>query len=271
MNAHTPESSSLGRGTEYPTAYDEGLLFPIPRAQARNEIGIHGALPFIGHDIWNAYELSWLDTRGKPVVETAQFIVPAESPNLIESKSFKLYLNSLNNERFASHDEVQAKVVAALSTAAGGEVTMRFGVPHTQAQQSGICIDDLPVTIASYGPPDAGLLRHDDTRVTEVLLTRLLKSNCPVTSQPDWATLTIDYSGPRLDRAALLEYIVSFRNHCEFHEQCVERIFNDLMTRTSPDRLSVIARYTRRGGLDINPWRATVNEDRIDFERDVRQ
>ncbi|QIK80831.1 NADPH-dependent 7-cyano-7-deazaguanine reductase QueF [Lysobacter sp. HDW10] len=271
MNSHTPESSQLGRGTAYPTAYDETLLFPIPRSQARDEIGIHGALPFIGHDVWNAYELSWLDAQGKPIVDTAQFIVPATSPNLIESKSFKLYLNSLNSANFASHEAVQARVTAALSKAAGAPVTLRFGVPHTQEEASGSCIDDLPVTIKTYGPPDARLLKHSAADVSEVLFSRLLKSNCPVTSQPDWATLTIDYSGPQLDRSALLEYIVSFRNHCEFHEQCVERIFIDLMTQTSPRRLSVTARYTRRGGLDINPWRATVNENRMEFVRDVRQ
>lgn len=271
MNAHTPEDSLLGRGTAYPEAYDESLLFPIPRAAARDEIGIRGALPFKGYDLWNAYELSWLDAQGKPVVDTAQFIIPADTPNLIESKSFKLYLNSLNNARFESREVVREKVAAALSAAAGGAVQMTFGVPDTQAAQKGLCIDHLPVTIESYGPPDAGLLQHDATHVTETLYTRLLKSNCPVTAQPDWATLTIHYSGPRLDQAALLRYIVSFRNHCEFHEQCVERIFNDILSRTAPARLSVIARYTRRGGLDINPWRATVNESPMVFVRDVRQ
>ena len=271
MSSHTPESSQLGRGTEYPTAYDETLLFPIARSQARDEIGIQGVLPFIGHDVWNAYELSWLDAQGKPIVDTAQFIVPATSPNLIESKSFKLYLNSLNNAHFASQEEVQACVTAALSKAAGAPVTMHFGVPHTRAEDTGECIDDLPVTIKTYGPPDARLLKHNANIVSEVLVSRLLKSNCPVTSQPDWATLTIDYSGPQLDRSALLAYIVSFRNHCEFHEQCAERIFIDLMTRCSLHRLSVTARYTRRGGLDINPWRATVNESRMEFVRDVRQ
>ena len=271
MNAHTPENSLLGQGTAYPEAYDESLLFPIPRAAARNEIGIRGALPFIGHDVWNAYELSWLDAQGKPVVNTAQFIIPADTPNLIESKSFKLYLNSLNNARFDSRDAVREKVTAALSAAAGGKVQMAFGVPHTQAEQHGVCIDDLPVAIENYGPPDAGLLKHASNTVSEVVYSRLLKSNCPVTAQPDWATVTIDYTGPQLDHAALLQYIVSFRNHCEFHEQCVERIFNDLMTRAAPARLSVVARYTRRGGLDINPWRATMNERPMRFERDVRQ
>lgn len=271
MSHPTPDHGPLGRGTDYPTAYDAALLFPIPRAQARREIGIAEPLPFIGHDIWNAYELSWLDPRGKPVVETAQFVVPADSPNLIESKSFKLYLNSLNNEQFADHSAVLAQVEAALSQAAGAPVRMSFGVPPTHGAEPGTCIDDLDVSIDSYGPPDAGLLRSGDEIVSEILYTRLLKSNCPVTSQPDWATLAIDYTGPRLDRAALLRYIVSFRNHCEFHEQCVERIFIDLNTRVSPRRLSVIARYTRRGGLDINPWRATVNTPATEFLRDVRQ
>lgn len=271
MNSHSPENSQLGRGTEYPSRYDETLLFPIPRAQARAEIGIHGDLPFIGHDVWNAYELSWLDARGKPVAETAQFIVPADSPNLIESKSFKLYLNSLNNENFENNDAVHERVTRALSDAAGGEVLMRFGVPQALDRQSGECIDEIDIEILNYGPPNAALLSHGDKKVSEVLYTRLLKSNCPVTSQPDWATLSLDYTGPQLDRGALLQYVVSFRNHCEFHEQCVERIFNDLMTHCSPERLSVIARYTRRGGLDINPWRATVNENRMEFVRDVRQ
>jgi 7-cyano-7-deazaguanine reductase len=260
MNANTTAGSPLGRDTAYPAQYDAGLLYPIPRAAARAQLGIAGdALPFIGVDRWQAFELSWLDARGKPHVATATLRVPAQSPNLVESKSLKLYLNSFNASRFDDAEAVRARIEADLSLAAGAPVALAFGLPPFAAADDGaIDIDGLDVAIDRYGPPDASLLSADAGDVAEeTLRSALLKSNCPVTGQPDWADVSITYRGPRIDRAGLLRYLVSFRDHAEFHEQCVERIFIDLMARCAPQRLSVEARYTRRGGLDINPWRAT--------------
>lgn len=261
MNA--PHDSLLGQSTPYPSRYDANLLFPIARAPNRAELGLEAALPFRGVDIWNAYELSWLDARGKPVVALAEFRVPAESPNLIESKSFKLYLNSYNQERIGDVEALRARLMRDLSKAAGSAVTValtpadRFA--HVAIQElDGESIDDLPIAIDDYGPPNAAHLQVADAGlVEETLLSHLLKSNCPVTGQPDWASVQIRYAGPRIDRAGLLRYLVSFREHAGFHEQCVERIFVDLMHRCAPTRLQVYARYTRRGGLDINPWRST--------------
>ena len=249
----------LGRHVDYPREYDAGLLFPIARAEGRATLGIDGdALPFTGHDRWHAYELSWLDPRGKPVVATATFLVPADSPRLVESKSLKLYLNSFNATRFDSDDAVRERIATDLSAAAGAAVDVAFGLPPAAAGDSPGSIDALEVDVAHYGPPDASLLSADPAEIVEdTLSSGLLKSNCPVTGQPDWADLRIDYRGPRIEPAGLLRYLASFRDHCEFHEQCVERIFVDLQARCRPARLSVEARYTRRGGLDINPWRAS--------------
>src|SRR5690606_8554041 len=251
----------------------------------RGPLGISAeALPFAGHDRWHAYELSWLDPRGKPVVETATFVVPADSPCLIESKSLKLYLNSLNASRFATRDEVRARIAADLSATAGAAVTVEFGLPPVEVAPAGTdgipdaagsratSIDDLDVDCDTYDAPRPGLLVADSADpVHEVLHSALLKSNCPVTGQPDWASLRIAYSGPRIDRAALLRYLVSFREHAGFHEQCVEQVFVDVLARCRPDVLSVEARYTRRGGLDINPWRATPGTPQPAAGRDPRQ
>lgn len=269
----TSQDLPLGRHVDYPREYDAALLFPIPRALGRGHIGIdETALPFIGLDRWHAYELSWLDARGKPRVATATFEVPADSPHLIESKSLKLYLNSFNATRFDSDAAVRERIAIDLSQAAGATVAVVFGLPPLDDGNAGASIDEETVTIDCYGPPDASLLAVDAARVVEeTLSSALLKSNCPVTGQPDWAQVTIRYHGPRLERAALLRYLVSFRDHAEFHEQCVERIFSDLLTRAAPQSLSVEARYTRRGGLDINPWRATAGTPRPTAGRDVRQ
>jgi len=252
------EHSPLGREVAYPDRFDAGLLYPIPRALGRAAIGVDAMeLPFIGMDRWHAYELSWLDARGKPQVATASFEAPADSPYLVESKSFKLYLNSCNAARFADAEALRARIEADLSAVAGARVTMAFGLPPMR-EDEGESIDALDIAIDRYGPPDASLLAADDGDIAqETLRSALLKSNCPVTGQPDWADVAIAYRGPRIDRAGLLRYLVSFRDHAEFHEQCVERVFIDLMARCRPRTLSVHARYTRRGGLDINPWRAT--------------
>ena len=271
---NTPENSSLGREVVYPAHYDAGLLFPIPRLAAREEIGIDGArLLFVGHDRWHAYELGWLDARGKPCVATATLRVPCDSPNLIESKSLKLYLNSLNAVRFNRPDAVRERIALDLSARAGADVQVQFGVPPIDGWVEGENIDLLDVDIDCYGPPQAGFLLADaDVVVTETLVSALLKSNCPVTGQPDWASVSIHYRGPRIDREGLLRYLVSYRDHAEFHEQCVERIFLDVMHCCHAQSLLVEARYTRRGGLDINPRRATPDlGDGPAALRDLRQ
>lgn len=256
----TRDDLPLGRQVDYPRSYDPGLLFPIARSAGRSAIGLDdgGPLPFTGHDRWHAYELSWLDARGKPVATTATFVVPAGSPSLVESKSLKLYLNSFNGTRFDAADAVRTRIAADLSAAAGAPVEVALGLPPVEDHGDAVTIDTLDVEIGCYGPPHAAFLSADAGDVVEeTLSSELLKSNCPVTGQPDWADVRIAYRGPRIDRAGLLRYLVSFRDHCEFHEQCVERIFVDLSGRCAPEWLSVEARYTRRGGLDINPWRAT--------------
>ncbi|AMJ56549.1 MULTISPECIES: NADPH-dependent 7-cyano-7-deazaguanine reductase QueF [Stenotrophomonas] len=268
---NTPENSSLGREVDYPRHYDASLLFPIPRAAARAEIGLGDVLPFVGEDRWHIYELGWLDARGKPCVDTATLYVPATSPNLIESKSLKLYLNSLNGARFNRAEAVRERIATDLSVCAGADVRVEFGLPPV-AQAAGESIDHLDVAIDSYGPPNAALLLADNRAVVEeTLVSALLKSNCPVTGQPDWASVSVRYQGPRIDRAGLLRYLVSYRDHAEFHEQCVERIFLELSQRCQPTALEVEARYTRRGGLDINPRRATPGLVASAPIRDARQ
>jgi 7-cyano-7-deazaguanine reductase len=255
----------LGKTVDYADHYDASRLFPIPRAAKRSELGIAGPLPFSGVDIWNAWELSWLDPRGKPNVAIAEIRVPADSPCIIESKSFKLYLNGFNQERIDSRDALRERIEADLSQAAGAPVAVRLksldeAAAEPTAEPTGFCIDDiaLDADIDCYGPPQPGLLSAGDALVDELLVSHLLKSNCPVTGQPDWASVQVSYRGPRIDRQGLLRYLVSFRRHDDFHEQCVERVFIDLTRRCAPERLTVQARYTRRGGLDINPWRSTL-------------
>ncbi|MBA8887499.1 7-cyano-7-deazaguanine reductase [Dokdonella fugitiva] len=259
----TGSHGPLGRSVAYASRYDPGLLFPIARAIGRVELGLGATLPFDGVDVWNAYELSWLDARGKPEVALAEFRVPASSPNIVESKSFKLYLNSYNQERLASIDAMRERLVHDLSAAAGAavEVTLlpsaRFAALALH-ELDGESIDDLALDVDDYGPPNPAHLRADGAPVAETLVSNLLKSNCPVTGQPDWASVQVRYRGPRIARDGLLRYLVSFREHAGFHEQCVERIFVDVTHRCAPAALEVYARYTRRGGLDINPWRAST-------------
>lgn len=259
----TDTHGPLGRSVAYASRYDPGLLFPIARALGRTELGLDARLPFDGVDVWNAYELSWLDARGKPEVALAEFRVPASSPNIVESKSFKLYLNSYNQERLASIDVLCERLVHDLSAAAGATVQVTLLPPARFAtlalhELDGESIDDLALDIDDYGPPNPAHLRADGAQVAETLVSNLLKSNCPVTGQPDWASVQVRYRGPRIARDGLLRYLVSFREHAGFHEQCVERIFVDLQRRCAPESLEVYARYTRRGGLDINPWRAST-------------
>lgn len=266
---HTPEQSQLGKVSAYADQYDPSLLFPLPREPKRREIGITGSVPFMGADMWTAFELSWLNLRGKPQVAIAHITVPADSTHIVESKSFKLYLNSFNNSRFDNTDAVRDAIRRDVSAAVwhGGPVQttvgvrvlepVMFDVEHIQPLE-GLLLDRLDVECSVY-QPDPGLLHsaQGEQPVTEMLVSHLLKSNCLVTGQPDWGSVQISYTGPQIDQAGLLQYIVSFRNHNEFHEQCVERIYMDIMARCKPTRLSVYARYTRRGGLDINPWRTS--------------
>jgi 7-cyano-7-deazaguanine reductase len=259
---NTPHDSLLGKRSDHSDRYDPGLLFAIARAPQRAAIGIVDELPFHGVDIWNAYELSWLDDRGKPEIALAELRIPATTQNLIESKSLKLYLGGYAQERFAHADAVRDRIARDLSAAADGTVSVALTAQDRFANVAidalaGESIDALPIDIESYGPPDARHLRVLDGDAEETLVSHLLKSNCPVTGQPDWASVQIRYAGRRIDREGLLRYLVSFRNHADFHEHCVERIHVDLMRRVAPRYLSVYARYTRRGGLDINPWRST--------------
>ena len=266
---NTPEQSQLGKASAYVDQYDASLLFPIPRAGKRAEIGVAGAAPFFGADMWTAFELSWLNLRGKPEVALVHFTVPCESTNIVESKSFKLYLNSFNNTRFADATEVSDRLRADINEAVwrGGVVQSSIGVKLITAELfdrepvhelDGLNLDRLDVECTQYQPaPELLQTVQGEGAVSEVLVSNLLKSNCLVTGQPDWGSVQIRYSGLPIQQEGLLQYLVSFRNHNEFHEQCVERIFMDIWTRCKPTKLTVYARYTRRGGLDINPFRTS--------------
>ncbi len=281
---NTPEQSTLGKTTGYPDQYDPALLFPLARLPKRQEIGLAADLPFLGADLWTAYELSWLNPRGKPQVALLQLVVPCETPNIIESKSLKLYLGSFSGSRFADAAQVQERLQTDLAQALwAGEaarrpaVGIRLVAPDDFDQQSigeldGLSLDRLDIECEHYTPaPQLLTAAFDEQPVTEVLTSRLLKSNCLVTGQPDWGSVQISYSGPQIDQGGLLQYLVSFRNHHEFHEQCVERIFMDVWSRCRPSRLAVYARYTRRGGLDINPFRTSFPQPLPPQVRTARQ
>lgn len=266
----------LGQATDYVSVYTPELLFPIARAESRQSLGLEGGeLPFFGVDIWTGYEVSWLDNMGKPQVAMAEFRVPCTSEFIVESKSFKLYLNSFNQTRFDSAEQVQGVVQKDLSNASGAEVSvvvlpLSELQPQILGQPEGECLDAIPVTIEHYHPRPE-LLQLGDSEVEETLYSHLLKTNCPVTGQPDWASVQISYKGRAIKRETLLAYIVSFREHQDFHEHCVERMFVDLLGRCQPERLSVFARYTRRGGLDINPFRSTEPSAQPEQRRLLRQ
>ncbi|HJV83498.1 NADPH-dependent 7-cyano-7-deazaguanine reductase QueF [Noviherbaspirillum sp.] len=261
-DSNAPEASPLGKPTSYQAEYAPALLFPISRQQKREEIGIAGTLPFFGVDIWNAYELSWLNLRGKPQVAIATFTVPADSPNIIESKSFKLYLNSFNQTKLASPDALMELLRTDLTNGFGAPVQVKLTMPDAFAtlqmgELEGLLLDRLDIEVTEYTPNPALLkANHAEAMVEETLVSHLLKSNCLVTGQPDWGSVQIRYVGAQIDQEGLLQYLIGFRNHNEFHEQCVERIFMDILRQCRPQKLAVYARYTRRGGLDINPWRS---------------
>ncbi|MFA7438351.1 NADPH-dependent 7-cyano-7-deazaguanine reductase QueF [Castellaniella sp.] len=268
--------SPLGKTVVAPDHYDPNLLHVIERSLTRSGL----ALPQASHggDIWNAYELSWLDAGGKPVVAMGRFTFPHDSPGLIESKSFKLYLNSYNDERFEYADIVRLRLYTDLSRACGKPVgveilSVRPAFELSCAPLRGTCIDDQKLQFDAGGEPrpEALACTRSAPFVRETLVSELLKSNCPVTGQPDWASLQVSYAGPQIDREGLLRYVVSLRHTQEFHELCVEKIFGEIMQRCQPDTLLVYARYTRRGGLDINPWRANHDPGEISQTRTLRQ
>lgn len=263
--ANSPEQSPLGKTSHYEEHYCPSLLFPIARKIKRDELQLGEHLPFFGVDIWNAYEVSWLNARGKPQVAMLTFRIPADSPNIIESKSFKLYLNSFNQTRVASDEALLEMVRTDIAKAAGASVTVSMLKPEqfgslAFGELEGQLLDRLDIEVDSYSP-NPQLLRAamDEAPVEEKLVSHLLKSNCLVTGQPDWGSVQIHYVGPQIEQESLLRYLIGFRQHNEFHEQCVERIFYDILRHCQPQKLAVYARYTRRGGLDINPWRSNFS------------
>jgi len=271
---------TLGQATPYPDQYDPSLLFPIPRSENRLKLDIkpNQALPFIGVDIWNAFELSWLNKRGKPQIALAEFQVPADSPNMIESKSFKLYLNSFNSARFEDEAVVRERLVADLSAVAGSKIATRINPTEAIAKKgmqemSGVLIDRLDIEIDPSLSADPALLEVNESfgPIEQCLVSHLLKSNCPVTGQPDWASVQIRYQGRPILEEGLLRYLIGFRQKGEFHEHCVETIFTDIKRHCKPEKLSVYARYTRRGGLDINPFRTDHNAPWPKNTRHARQ
>jgi 7-cyano-7-deazaguanine reductase len=284
---NAPEQSQLGQASAYVDHYDAALLFPIARQTKRDEIGITHALPFMGADLWTAYELSWLNARGKPQVAICYITVPCETPNIVESKSVKLYLNSFNNTPFEGLDHGEQAVREAIALDIGAaawakprgeaKVGVRLVTQEQFAQEKlqelgGLPLDRLDIACTHYTPaPELLAAAFDEQPVSEVLVSHLLKSNCLVTNQPDWGSVQISYSGPQIDQETLLQYIVSFRNHNEFHEQCVERIFMDVWKRCKPTKLAVFARYTRRGGVEINPFRTSYPQALPSLGRLARQ
>lgn len=262
----------LGQQSAYPNQYDPSLLFPIARSDNRSSLGLNSQStpPFFGVDIWNAYELAWLNLKGKPQIALAEFIIPADSPNMIESKSFKLYLNSLNQHCFADFATVKTCLQHDLSQVLGTGLQVRLVQPCEITSNKkmvpieelgGQLLDRLDIEVNSHQSVDLLLLKADHTSapITQTLVSHLLKSNCPVTGQPDWASVQIQYQGRPIDEEGLLRYLIGFRQLGEFHEHCVEKIFCDIKIQCQPEKLSVYARYTRRGGLDINPFRTDFN------------
>ena len=280
---NTPQQSQLGRASAYVDRHDASLLFPLARADQRAGIGALTNPPFFGADMWTAFELSWLNPRGKPQVALAHVTVPCETTHLVESKSFKLYLNSFNNTVFADATEVQRRIRTDISAAVwhGGPMQASVGVKlvlpelfdrEPLYEMAGLSLDRLDIECTRYTPaPDLLHTEVDEQPVTEVLCSNLLKSNCLVTGQPDWGSIQISYTGTPINQEGLLQYLVSFRNHNEFHEHCVERIFMDIWTRCKPVKLTVYARYTRRGGLDINPFRTSYPQALPANTRTARQ
>ena len=262
MNNSAETKNQLGQETEYVTTYTPSLLAPIPRATQRGALGIaKDPLPFRGFDIWNAYEFTWLNSRGKPEVALAQIQVPSQSANIIESKSLKLYLGSYSGTKFGLRAEVVSALEADLALVAGTPVSVTLLSPE-QVQHNGIVptvgqsLDLLDIDVDEYDWNPDFLVRESDTTVRESLYTNLFMAKCPMTGQPDCASVMIQYHGASISHEGILKYLISYREHSEFAEQIAERIFVDLMIRCAPDTLTVQARFSRRGGIDINPYRS---------------
>ncbi len=256
-------NSPLGKSRQYADQYDPSLLYGVPRSLAREAIGLQAGLPFCGADIWNLYELSWLDKTARPVMAMAELRVPVDSPCIIESKSMKLYCNSLNMSRFEDASQVQSLMKGDLSRCAGAPVEVFIdpnpGTTVHLGDPEGICID-LAQLKNHPDSPDPSVLRCLEGKLSERLFSRLFRSRCPVTGQPDWATIIVDYTGEAIDHGAMLEYIISYRTHQSFHEACVEQMFIDIIRQCNPEKLQLTARFTRRGGIDINPVRSTHDD-----------
>lgn len=262
--SHDMKNSPLGKTVAYSNIYNADLLFAIPRKTKRDQIQVPTPLPFKGIDIWNSFEFSWLNTKGKPVISILEVVVPCDSPNIFEAKSFKLYLNSFHQTKFDSQAILRELLIKDLSaiTQSDVKVTIWALTAITQSPLNhfkGLCLDDLDISCDIYNV-DPTLLTTSSEAVTETVYSDLLKSNCLMTEQPDWGSIQISYSGAKINHEGLLRYLVSFRNHTEFQEQCIERIFMDITRQCAPATLSVYARYTRRGGIDINPFRSTEND-----------
>lgn len=271
MKKQVKNTIPLGIQVDHKETYHPAHLFPVPRKEARAGLGIDTPLPFTGSDIWNAYELSWLDAKGKPWVALGEIVFPCTTKNIVESKSLKLYFNSFNQTRFDSQKQVAACIKKDLSACVQSDVRVTLFSPDEAPsfcieKPKGTCIDHLDVTIDDFNVRPA-YLKTGAARTKERLYSNLLRTNCPVTRQPDWATVFIAYSGPAMDHEGLLKYLISFRCHTGFHENCVETIYMDILNRCCPDTLTVSARFTRRGGIDINPFRTntdtTVTNDRL--------
>jgi 7-cyano-7-deazaguanine reductase len=281
-NAKELSQLTLGKATNYCCEYNAELLQAVPRSLNRDGLELlPNNLPFKGEDVWYGYELSWLNDKGKPVVAVAEFRFPCTSANIVESKSFKLYLNSFNQSRFSSWHEVEALLTKDLSKTCGSNCGVKlFSVDNCPAlhlsqpifSTPSLCIDEIDIAIDNYQLNTAVLenLTGSEEILNECLVSHLLKSNCLITNQPDWASIYIQYSGQKIAHDKLLKYLISFRQHNEFHEQCVERIFCDLLKYGKMTELTVFARYTRRGGLDINPFRS-ISTETAPFGRTLRQ
>ncbi len=256
----------LGEATPVVDRYAPELLYPIPRSEARARLGLAEPPPFHGVDQWYAYEMSWLDAGGMPVSRVGRFTVPAGSPCMVESKSFKLYLNSLNNHRFAAEPAAVETIVGDVGRVAGAPVSLQLLMPGDPSLAGrplpGECLDELRVSLPG-GEPAADMLGPGSGEAaSRQCYSHLLRSLCPVTGQPDWATVWFSYTGQEIDPHSLLTYLLAYRRHQEFHEQCVERMFRDILQRCQPESLQIQAFYTRRGGLDISPFRSTDPEAR---------
>lgn len=277
-SSDNPQPSPLGKPTEYPTAYDPALLFAMPRAPMREELGIKGTLPFFGLDVWNAYELSWLTMRGKPQIAILTITVPADSPNIVESKSMKLYLNSFSQTKLGGPEAVMELLRADLSAGFGAPVQIALALPENFGsiriqEMEGLSLDRLEIEadVYTHAPSLLKTIRGEPP-VDTVLVSNLLKTNCPVTGQPDWASVQIKYVGDEIRQDSLLQYLVSLRQHTGYHEQCVERIFMDILRQCRPQKLAVFARFTRRGGIDINPMRSNFSSGGMPlYARSARQ